>query len=97
MKTKFMEIEEEKVELDNLCRSSLRNRSLPFISGNHPTRNEQVKEQVARRPIDLNPTKNRENIPVKGTDIERGAPRRIPRPKSMLRPKVCYKCLLLHQ
>jgi len=91
MKTKFMEIEEENVELDDLCRSSLRNRSLPFISGNHPTRNEQVKEQVARRPIDLNPTKHRENTPVKGTDREGGAPRRIPRPKSMLRPKLIGK------
>ncbi len=86
-----MEIEAEKTKLDDIFRNSLRNRSLPFLSSNYPS-NEKVKEQVVRRPIiDINPTKHRDNTPVKETEKERGAPRRIPRPKSMLRPKVCYK------
>ncbi len=63
-----MEIEEEKTKLDDIFRNSLRNRSLPFLSSNYPS-NEKVKEQVVRRPIiDINPTKHRDNTPVKETD-----------------------------
>ena len=84
MKLRFMEIEEERAKADDLCRSGLRSRCLPFLPGDHS-----VKE-AAVRPVETNAiNKQREKNPMKDeTIVERAPRRRIVRPTSMLRPTV---------
>ncbi|KAL7554217.1 hypothetical protein ACHAWF_017632 [Thalassiosira exigua] len=89
MEEKFNQIEQEAANADGSFRGALQARCLRHISF---LRNDSFKQQTGmnEKPTDPTPNKAPEKKPAK-EEVKRGPTRRIPRPTSMLRPKLIGK------
>ena len=83
-----MEIEEEAAKVDELYRNTLRNRCLRHVSFLPEDLQKQYasNEVAERHEASVFKQREKKDEPT----VERRPTRRIPRPKTMLRPKVCF-------